>query len=299
MSTPQVRFLFFGALFFDFCRILSASEGNMMPDTAPVFLCDGEIFWIFVVIFFIFRFFASKADPEQTGFPRPKSTPGQKRILETIALEEFRREAQNQPDRAFPHPANRPQLPRKSSPRTSSPQTSVSPGSQYSIPDQYLQRTPMAQSRKQPVGTVSAHSGIPSHLSAHSHTEEILAPVYELAGHGKLDLLRKKLAKGANVNEQDPFFYETGLHRAAKRGDAAAVQLLLESGADVRFVTLPYGETPLHFAVSGRNPQVIRLLLQYGANPNAKDCFGRTPAQCSRFYGELREIFEKAGAKVQ
>jgi len=64
-------------------------------------------------------------------------------------------------------------------------------------------------------------------------------------------------------------------------------------------VTLPYGETPLHFAVSGKAPQVIQLLLQYGADPNAKDCFGRTPAQCSRFYGELREIFEKAGAKVQ
>ncbi len=293
MSTPQVRFLLFGALFFDFCRILSASEGNMVPDTAPVFLCSGEIFWIFVVIFFIFRFFASKADPEQTGFPRPKSTPGQKRILETIALEEFRREAQNQPDRAFPHSANRPQPP-----RTSSPRTSVSPASPHSVPVQYLQRTPMAQSRKQPAGTASAHSAVHSHPS-HSHGEEILAPVYELAGHGKLELLRKKLAKGANVNEQDAFFCETGLHRAAKRGDAAAVQLLLESGADVRFVTLPYGETPLHFAVSGRNPQVVQLLLQYGAAPNAKDCFGRTPAQCSRFYGELREIFEKAGAKVR
>ncbi|MBE6425201.1 MAG: ankyrin repeat domain-containing protein [Planctomycetaceae bacterium] len=124
------------------------------------------------------------------------------------------------------------------------------------------------------------------------------APVYELAGHGKLELLRKKLAKGANVNEQDAFFSETGLHRAAKRGDAAIVQLLLESGANVRFVTHPYGETPLHFAVSGRDPQVVRLLLQYGADPNAKDCFGRTPAQCSRFYGELRGLFEKTGAKI-
>ncbi len=136
--------------------------------------------------------------------------------------------------------------------------------------------------------------------SEKSPSENILAPIYELAGLGKLELLRKKLESGTDVNERDTFFYETALHRAAKRGDEAIVRLLLESGANTRLKTTPYAETPLHFAISGRNPQVVRLLLQYGADPNAKDCFGRTPIQYARFYKDLLNIFnqETAGKNI-
>jgi|GEM_PF-5444308 len=290
MSMQLIRSLFFGVVFFGFSSILSASTGDAMPDTAPVFLCGSGIFWTFLLIFFIFRFLMSSSEPEQNGFPRPKMTLDQKAFQD--ALEEFRREAQNQSARREFHAGSQPQPP-----RTSVPHADQDPSSLHS-----RKRTPSVPSRRQTYSSVplypAGHSAARSPFSVHPHAEEILAPVYELAGHGKLELLRKKLAKGANVNEQDAFFSETGLHRAAKRGDAAIVQLLLESGANVRFVTHPYGETPLHFAVSGRDPQVVRLLLQYGADPNAKDCFGRTPAQCSRFYGELRGLFEKTGAKI-
>lgn len=118
-------------------------------------------------------------------------------------------------------------------------------------------------------------------------------PLWEAAGRGKLDVARRKLEQGANVNETDTFFSETPLHRAAKNGDAAMVQLLLKYRADVTLVT-NYAETPLHFAIQGRSPEVVKLLLHAGANPQTKDCFGRTPVQCAKFYPELRACFESA-----
>ncbi len=119
-----------------------------------------------------------------------------------------------------------------------------------------------------------------------------LIPLFEAAGRGKLSVAQRKLERGANVNETDSFFGETPLHRAAKVGDAAMIQLLLNHGADVSAQT-QYGDTPLHFAITGRNPDVIKLLLTHGANPSAKDVFGRTPAQCAKFYPELRSLFHK------
>ncbi|MDO4629792.1 MAG: ankyrin repeat domain-containing protein [Planctomycetia bacterium] len=118
-----------------------------------------------------------------------------------------------------------------------------------------------------------------------------LIPLFEAAGRGKLSVAQRKLERGANVNETDSFFGETPLHRAAKVGDAAMIQLLLDHGADVSVQT-QYGDTPLHFAITGRNPEVIQLLLTYGANPRAEDIFGRTPAQCAKFYPELHPLFK-------
>ncbi|MBE6428586.1 MAG: ankyrin repeat domain-containing protein [Planctomycetaceae bacterium] len=269
---------------------LSTVHAETLSSAEPLSLNAGpSIFWI-IILFLLYRFFTSKSEYEDTHQNRQDDFFSDEKKRETI-IKNIK-------------PTHR-KVKYDSRPQSSSSQDhyeSKFSGTEtvsLNLPSTHFPSNPDT-ARKNAQETLFFQKTNPPHTChpEKSSSENILAPIYELAGHGKLELLRKKLAKGANINEQDPFFYETGLHRAAKRGDAAAVQLLLESGADVRFVTIPYGETPLHFAVSGRNPQVIRLLLQYGANPNAKDCFGRTPAQCSRFYGELSEIFEKAGVKI-
>ena len=72
-------------------------------------------------------------------------------------------------------------------------------------------------------------------------------------------------------------FYDD-LHKAAERGDIAAVKAFLEEGHDLNaFDDLSF--TPLHYAAREQHLQIIRLLLQAGANVNARDeaRIGNTP----------------------
>jgi ankyrin repeat protein len=119
-----------------------------------------------------------------------------------------------------------------------------------------------------------------------------------------------KLVESVNVNARLGEQGDTALHRAAARGQAEAVKLLLERGAEVDAVD-DEGTTPLlgatyrghhevvkllleqgaavdaqemRFRVSalthavGRNDrELVRLLLNYGANPLLKSADGRTP----------------------
>ena len=62
----------------------------------------------------------------------------------------------------------------------------------------------------------------------------------------------------------------TCLSWAAQRGDAPAVNLLLEHNADPN-ITTPGGMTPLHFAVEALTPTCITPLLAHGADPFAVD----------------------------
>jgi ankyrin repeat protein len=61
-----------------------------------------------------------------------------------------------------------------------------------------------------------------------------------------------------------------GLHAAAARGDAAAIERLAEAGAaiDARDANK---RTPLHVAVFARHAAAARALLKRGADPNALD----------------------------
>jgi len=63
------------------------------------------------------------------------------------------------------------------------------------------------------------------------------------------------------------------LHMASKRGDARAVQWLLDQGADPNALWSHWDAdvTPLHLAVLGNHPDVARLLLARGADSTIKD----------------------------
>jgi hypothetical protein len=65
----------------------------------------------------------------------------------------------------------------------------------------------------------------------------------------------------------------TPLHRAANRGDLAAVEALLAKGADVNALALAK-QTPLHLAVT---KEIAQLLISKGAQIETRDRWGRTP----------------------
>ena len=68
----------------------------------------------------------------------------------------------------------------------------------------------------------------------------------------------------------------TSLHSAAASGEAEAVALLLDEGADIEFRD-DDGWTPLHIAVEKNKPEVVTLLLDRGANIEARTEREATP----------------------
>jgi ankyrin repeat protein len=76
----------------------------------------------------------------------------------------------------------------------------------------------------------------------------------------------------------------TPLHRAAERGDLAAVQRLIQLGADVNVqvrseegYSSEWGNTPLHYAAREGHVEVIEFLLDNYANVNATNHRGQSP----------------------
>lgn len=73
---------------------------------------------------------------------------------------------------------------------------------------------------------------------------------------------------GADLNDE--------LFAAARKGETATVQALLEKGAGLE-ATTPYGQTPLYLAAISGHEDTVRLLLEKGAKTNIRDTFYKAP----------------------
>jgi ankyrin repeat protein len=99
-----------------------------------------------------------------------------------------------------------------------------------------------------------------------------------IRARGRIDLV-SSLALGewdtaARLLHADPNVIRAGaLHILAKRGDVAAVQWLVDRGADpnARWSHWDSDVTPLHLAVLGGHSSVVRILLEGKANPRIRD----------------------------
>jgi hemoglobin len=89
------------------------------------------------------------------------------------------------------------------------------------------------------------------------------------------------IRRGADVNRPRGPEAQTPLHMAARRGNLAIAQALLDGGAALEAQDKK-GETPLRRAVNCGHPEFVSLLLAYGADVNARDKQGRTPLQAAR-----------------
>ena len=91
----------------------------------------------------------------------------------------------------------------------------------------------------------------------------------------------------------------TDLHRAAARGDVAAVQKLLDQGVPVD-VREQKGGTPLYEAARRGQLEVMKLLLENGANIDASGRNGHSPLSLAAEYKQVEaaRLLLKLGADI-
>jgi hypothetical protein len=97
------------------------------------------------------------------------------------------------------------------------------------------------------------------------------SPLMMAALKGHLDLVKKLIDRGADVNK-------TGwapLHYAATTGQLAIMELLLDQNAYIDAES-PNGTTPLMMAAHYGTPEAVKLLLEAGADPSLKNQLGLT-----------------------
>src|SRR5438045_9357798 len=107
---------------------------------------------------------------------------------------------------------------------------------------------------------------------------EVETRLLSAARSGDVDGIVGALKDGANVDAVD-HLGQTALILVATEGNARAVQILLDAGADLEQRTNygPFGLTALEQAASWEQFEVATLLLKAGARPDAPSESGTTP----------------------
>lgn len=95
------------------------------------------------------------------------------------------------------------------------------------------------------------------------------SPVADAAMRGDLNVVRRLLQNGADVNAAHGDGM-TALHWAAERGDDAMSEMLIYAGANVTAVTRIGQYTPLHVASKNGNAPVVQMLIEAGADVAAR-----------------------------
>ena len=119
------------------------------------------------------------------------------------------------------------------------------------------------------------HDGHPVDADSDAWTALIWA-----ARSGSIDAINLLLDAGADVNRPGPTgdtWDATPLQHAILVRQPAAVQVLLDRGADLSRNTASRSLAPLFLAAGDTNPTIVNLLLAHGADPAVEDEHGATP----------------------
>jgi len=113
--------------------------------------------------------------------------------------------------------------------------------------------------------------------------ESLESPLMWAAAQGSVRGLELLLVVRSSLEKRD-LLGRTALHHAVESGQAAAVCLLREYGADVN-VKSHIGDSPMHLAVRSNDPSTMQVLLLARASIEEVDLEGQTPALSAARHG--------------
>ena len=123
--------------------------------------------------------------------------------------------------------------------------------------------------------------------------------IHEAVMLENVEVVKKHLAAGTDVNARGEDVGTPPLHIAALVGSNEIVELLITKGADVNAKEEEEGWTPLFVAVGDGYKKIIELLIANGADVNAQSEMG-TPLHFAAGFGhnEIAELLIDKGADV-
>jgi len=100
-------------------------------------------------------------------------------------------------------------------------------------------------------------------------------PLHDAAKSGDIEAVKLALAAGEDIDESD-FVTGAALHIAVLGNHTAAVDVLLENGADIEAESELNSSRPLHMAAGFGKTEILASLISGGADIEAYDGKGRT-----------------------
>lgn len=132
----------------------------------------------------------------------------------------------------------------------------------------------------------------------HLPGEDALTPLHSAARAGQLAAAEYLIERGALVNAADDHGC-TPLHAAIYGHHGDMVEFLLEHQANVNAVRKD-GTAPIYYAAQNGATNLVQLLLKRGAKPGAASSGADSPlvAACRRGYGGIAEVLVSGGADL-
>jgi ankyrin repeat protein len=124
--------------------------------------------------------------------------------------------------------------------------------------------------------------------------------LYRSALYGQVDVVKRLIKAGADLEVMTPDDFWTPLHVAASGNDAAVIQALAAGKANLEARKDPDYMTPLMVALMNQAPDAVKALLAAGADPNVWTESDTTAVRRAALYGHLAmtKALIAAGARV-
>ncbi|CAI7581831.1 unnamed protein product [Penicillium pancosmium] len=142
--------------------------------------------------------------------------------------------------------------------------------------------------------------GRDSDSESYIHTGRRHPALLRAAGTDDVDLLCKVITQARESGYFSNEFLHPGLMRSVERGCVAALEYLLQIGADPNPSSSNKRSLALFCAIHRGNHEIVRLLLDYGASPNVLDEDQRTPLMTAAWKNEAKilQLLISRGANI-
>lgn len=122
--------------------------------------------------------------------------------------------------------------------------------------------------------------------------------IHTAALTGNLEIIKKHIQAGTNLNQKEPMVASTPLIIATVFGKTKVAKALIEAGAEIDYQNKE-GSTALHTAAFFCRTEILKKLLEKGANKNLKNKYGATPLESVQGpFQDVKGVYEMMNSSL-